>query len=530
MTQRALIWIAVSSAHQADDDRASLPAQEADALAYAQSQNWRVVDILRVPGHSRAYIDIHEAAADMRNVGIDAFDKLMQHWKARDFDVLICRDGTRFARTQALHAYVVEKTISIGARIYSLSERLTVDDSNARMWTSMGGFAAAGEVDNLKRRIKIGKDNRALSRGLSSNGYVPRSHRLIRDPGNGKIIGAELNPDTAQEWQDLAALLLEGVAYATLSDEMFRRFGYATDNRAHSKNYYTVLLHTPAFWGHTARNYDRYKMPVWTYQDDEPVPAPALINRYTHAPVYIGEQADRIRAELSRRLDMRGRSYAADTSRLSGMVNCAGCGYRMTYQSQRHNSRINRYLVCMSKYSPAFDKCCIPQERIPETVAVEQINLFLARLQQFGALALSASLDVDLDGLTSELTRLTSDIERVENQIRTLIDKQATAPVTVSALYDERITAAAGYLDTLQTRRHELEATIQSVNTEGQRDAVEHLQTMTLDDFWQQDERVVNQQLHRLFGKHRFFVQDKKIVGLAIPARGRGKHLHKRAK
>jgi hypothetical protein len=75
-----------------------------------------------VPGHSRRYIDFHVLASDAAQGGIDAFYRLRQHWEARDFDVLIVRDGERFACTQALHAYVVERTITVGARIYSLQD------------------------------------------------------------------------------------------------------------------------------------------------------------------------------------------------------------------------------------------------------------------------------------------------------------------------------------------------------------------------------------------------------------------------
>ncbi|MBK8035345.1 MAG: hypothetical protein IPK17_38735 [Chloroflexi bacterium] len=51
MTKRALIWAAVSTKAQADeDDKFSLPIQEDDARTLAERSGWRVVDVLRVPG------------------------------------------------------------------------------------------------------------------------------------------------------------------------------------------------------------------------------------------------------------------------------------------------------------------------------------------------------------------------------------------------------------------------------------------------------------------------------------------------
>ena len=117
---RSIIWTAVSSRAQNEPDKISLPQQESDSRELAQKNGWQVIDVMRVPGHSRRYIDFHKLAADASQSGIDAFQKLEAHWDAQDFDVMVVLDGNRFARTQALHAYIVERTIKIGARIYSL--------------------------------------------------------------------------------------------------------------------------------------------------------------------------------------------------------------------------------------------------------------------------------------------------------------------------------------------------------------------------------------------------------------------------
>lgn len=95
---------AVSSVPQAEDDKVSLPQQETDARNLCLKEDWAIVDVLKTPGHSRYYLDLEECAADMMTQGIDTFDKLMMHVRARDFDVFICRDSERFARSQSLHA------------------------------------------------------------------------------------------------------------------------------------------------------------------------------------------------------------------------------------------------------------------------------------------------------------------------------------------------------------------------------------------------------------------------------------------
>jgi DNA invertase Pin-like site-specific DNA recombinase len=192
----AILWCAVSTAGQAADDKDSLPTQEADARSLCEREGWRIADVLRVPGHSRRYIDIHECARDMRLEGIDAFDKLIRHWEAGDFDVLLVRDASRFARTQALHAYVVERTIDSGARIFSLQDGF-IDETNYRMWIAMGGYSAAGEIDNLKKKRQIGFDARAR-RGLPVNAKVVASHKLLRDEKTGKALKVVIDGDKRQ--------------------------------------------------------------------------------------------------------------------------------------------------------------------------------------------------------------------------------------------------------------------------------------------------------------------------------------------
>jgi DNA invertase Pin-like site-specific DNA recombinase len=145
---RAAIWCAVSTHAQHEPEKVSLPEQEEQSRLHAQKNGWQVVDLMKVPGHSRRYIDFHELAADAAEEGIDAFYRLKAHWEAKDFDVLIIRDGDRFARTQALHAYITEQIIKCGATIFSLADGL-IDERNYRMWIAMSGFKAAGEIDRL---------------------------------------------------------------------------------------------------------------------------------------------------------------------------------------------------------------------------------------------------------------------------------------------------------------------------------------------------------------------------------------------
>ncbi len=252
---RSIIWTAVSSRAQNEPDKISLPQQESDGRELAQKNNWQVIDVMRVPGHSRRYIDFHKLAADASQSGIDAFQKLEAHWNTQDFDVMVMLDGNRFARTQALHAYIVERTIKIGARIYSLMDGW-IDKQNYRMWIAMNGYKSAGEIDRFVQARDRAMTARA-QRGLPITSRIPISHKVVRDSDTSKAVCLQVNEEMRRLWNDLAELVLEGVSWAYMELELFKWYGHVNDKgKPYYANYFYRLIMKPLFWGHIARHHN----------------------------------------------------------------------------------------------------------------------------------------------------------------------------------------------------------------------------------------------------------------------------------
>jgi hypothetical protein len=515
MNQRAILWLAVSTAVQATDDKASLPVQEAEAREACQQNGWKVIDVLRVPGHSRDYIDIHECARDMRAEGIDAFDRLLQHWEQRDFDILVVRDGSRFARTQALHAYVVERTIRAGANIYLVATNELVTAKNQRTLIMIGGFVAASEMDTLRQRHRIGTDA-LVERGLPVNAGATAAHRIIRDPGNGRVIGIELNPERRQEWLHLAELVLEGVPYLQLAQEMFNRFGYASPlGKPYHSIYYHRLLHTPSFWGHGGRR--QRKQGRWAWDENEPLPSGVTLKRNSHEPVYTGELAERVKAELRRRTEIRGKASPNKGRAFVNLFRCRQCGHSLVYTTQKYKKSTYTYLWCYTSHiRHAFGECT-NRKRMREAIAAEAVRQTLETLKRHGLLA----LQTDTDGAAqkaNELDAIADDIQRTEQQLRNLITKQTSADDSTSYIYDELIDAQAGRLKHLKTRQRELQSLLENTSTSAsQRRAVDELKELNIDDIMTLPGPALNQLLHRIMGRYRWYVQDARIVGIGIP-------------
>jgi len=52
-----------------------------------------------------------------------------------------------------------------------------------------------------------------------------------------------------------------------------------------------------------------------------------------------------------------------------------------------------------------------------------------------------------------------------------------------------------------------------------QQATLEQLADLTLEKFWLQDSRVINQMLHRIMGNRRFVILNKEVIGVAISRR-----------
>ncbi len=567
---RALIWCAVSTKVQAEDDKASLPAQESEARQLAERERWRVVGVLKVPGHSRDYLDYNELAADARAKNIHAFDELRENWKAKGFDVLVVRDGDRFARTQALHAYVTESVIHAGARIYSLREGW-VDRRNYRAWTALGGYQAARAVDDIKDKRTFGMAKR-LERGLPAQGLPPLPYRLVRDE-RGRVERMELVDEWLPIWHAAASLLLEGVAWLSLGPELQRRFGYVNPRTGRKLNE-TILFRTfyhPNCWGATAQRY-QHRQGVWCFDPDVPPPDGATIHWQPDPPIpvlFTGELGERVRAELRRRGGLLGRSGPRYTRMFSRLLRCGGCGLSMAFHRNSPPGwygRIAEYYTCNSKRVHVH---CPDGKAISVERAKRQISRFLLLWLRTGQADIAPFLSPHPDaGPSAEERAKALDVQIValEHQVDVLIRRQALAAESVQDRYAEQIDALADQLHAVRGERAALQSLVESPDERKERaEAFTHLRALaangsgppgfTPDDvarifqahgllglssdeqlmavanvwdaeergqtfeeilaaFWQRPELEINQTLHALLGKARFVVLKKRIVRL----------------
>jgi hypothetical protein len=513
---RCVLWAAVSTAAQAEDDHDSLPKQKRDGLALIEQWHAQTVAVLEVPGHSRDYLSLEDCAEDMQKRGINAFRDLQKLMKQKAFDCLICYDGNRFARTQSLHAFIVEYIVTImAARIYVMRTGLWVDRSNFRGFIAMDGFASASEIDVLKSRNKIGLDKRA-QRGFPKQA-PPISHITIRD-ARGKVTSLELNPATTLMFQHLKELVVAGKTWREVCRQMYYRYGHVhpTTGKPLSINGYYRLCHNPIVWGIMAQGY-RGKWGTWAFDETAPVPEGVTIIRQPEIPippVWTGNDARLMKAELLRRdASMQGHASPEHSYMFTGLLKCAQCGNRFVYHASGHSK--HPAYRCGSKSRPLYEQRCENGMKIRESRAIEQINHYLQLWLDRKQPDIIAIVETSATKGADEAQAIQSDIDSLTAEITALVALQRKASALVQEDYARQIEALAQRREILKARLAAVQDTVEPVAMiEARHLAYETLSAMGLNEFWRQESRQINQMLHALLGRARFIVDKGKIIDL----------------
>ena len=248
--------------------------------------------------------------------------------------------------------------------------------------------------------------------------------------------------------------------------------------------------------------------------------------RNTHDPVWAGELADRIRQELDRRSEhIRGRAKPDVTHILSGLVICGECGSFMSVFVDRHTNY--RGLFCPASKGKATTRhICNNRGVTSQRPILAQLNRYLEQMLRENTTDIFSDQITDMPRLHERMKRLEVDITKAEDQVRLVIRKQLTAREEVHHIFDEEIDKLSDQLKVMRENRSRLqgEALATQKNTTAQQATLEELACMTLERFWQQETRSINQTLHRLMGKRRLVLLGGDIKGTVEVTRRQRRH------
>jgi hypothetical protein len=379
------------------------------------------------------------------------------------------------------------------------------------MFISMNGYKAATDLDAIRKGYALGMDKR-MERGLNM-GELPLSHRLIHDPKTGKAVRIELDPDTRRLWEDVATLLLEGVAWRIMGQILYKRYGHATDGRRYTTRTLTRIIYNPCFWGHVARHF-KGKEDLWVFDEDLPLPDGVKINRNAHQAVWSGEFAELIKAELRRRKAISGgRASPMHSYLFTGLLVCDHCGYNLSVSTNNGYP----HWRCISRYSRRDTITCDAHKVINSKKVKEYVDLLLreaVRDSNFSVVRLRAR--VSEDPQTEHVADLNKEVDGLQQQIYMLISQQmaATSPSVVE-IYAARIAEAGERLEILKHNLAQAQAKIETpAQAKARVQSFEELSRRGVDFLWRMEPYQINQFLHRVFGNLRLVVRDGEILSI----------------
>lgn len=514
MTTRALIWCAVSSRVQADDDKYSLHAQQADARAVCERQGWDITDVLIVPGFSRDYYTLAEVATAAEDEEVRAFRQLQEHLARRDFDVFIFFDADRLGRKTSLIHEVIGRIDDTGARLYSLTDGMI---ESVDMYKTFKAMQAEQDLKKFKERHRRGMDARA-AQGKSLSIRQALFERKVRDEATGRELRVEVNEDLRPLWDDLAALLLERVGWREMERVLFERYGHGRDGAPYPIFTMRAQLLNPAFWGHNVRGRHKGKhnkrvpgiSEPWVWDDSYPAPDGVRLTRHVRPAVYTGDTAERVKAELSRRhWTAHGRNRGNHAHAFTGLLACDECGYTLAYHVSDHR----RYYGCVTT-----------AERVKRKRTCDQRY---TRFEVFFAY-LNRGLELYIEGGDDNLFVAQSNADHLERRLRDARAQLGKQEARIGALISQRadVPAAADYYRAeIQKASAQIEASKRQIATlerdlsaeretsASQRATLERIRAMTLETFWAMDEGTINQELFAALGGMQLVVRDGEIVG-----------------
>lgn len=526
---RAILWCAVSSESQAEEGKESLPAQERDLRALAQREGWDIVDVLIVPGFSRRYYELSEFADAAQREKIDAGKRLQDHLQKRDFDVFACHDGSRFGRTQALLSGIVERVIDIDAKLYTLADGW-IDERNYCMYASMGGYSAASHVDFIQRAYQIGMPKR-VSRGLPV-GQPPITHYVERN-GSGKAVRLLIIEDRRRLFEDATRLLLQGVGWGDMPITLYKQFGHANpkNGKPYSPTTFRTIFYGAWTWEHSARLYTHGKRKygddtvrkyygLWAFDEDEPLPPGVEIYRNTCPPVFTGDLAEQVKAELRRRAKiLEGRAGHKNANMFTGLLVCGSCGCRMGYRKDIWCSYRCGSSDAVHKYQPRH-ACTLEKRTIGEKMVVAWFQQRLCdMLERQDPLILQASGEMLND--SGRVDRLYTEIADVEGRIASLLMQRADTPSGSQHILSDLINRFDQQLQGLRLALGETESQVKLTRKRAgsTHNAYEEIRANSLDTFWNLPIGEINRILLMLLGDNRLVVMDGEIVGIAKQTR-----------
>lgn len=522
---RAIILVSVSTPEQAQDKKQSLRTQERDLRAIAEQRGWDVIAVLKIPGFSRDYISWEECERDMlaANPPITAMRELRVMTEQRAYDIFMVRDADRFGRTQSLIMQIAE-TICIIRRlkIYSQIDNTLVEGEAARFWAAMTGLRSAGEMDKKRVYHDHGQDERA-KQGFYEN-RTAWYHRTVYDPTTGKELRVEVKEEYRYIWDAVFEVLVnQRIGFPKVEFVLMEQgiLDPETGKRFKPHTIHRLMYAQPSFWGHRARKIkptrgeQHPRQGAWTFDPSQPPPEGVRVWRDVLPPIYTGEQASALIAELHRRKGMIGGRKPGKVSPFSGLLVCDYCHWPMIYQELRI---YKTYRCTSSQRVWEGRQSCQAQLKSVQRHDVQAFVHDLIKQCADGDRIFEVFAPPKSDNNAEQLALIAGQIQELELEARRMVDRIAIVPEEMLGMHRDKMRSLNTSLNSLQAKHDRIKRELVNPSRIDQQEALKNIMEIGLEHFWQLPDAAIHQHLTRLFGSYRMIVSDGEVIGVKLIA------------
>jgi methanogenic corrinoid protein MtbC1 len=149
---------------------------------------------------------------------------------------------------------------------------------------------------------------------------------------------------------------------------------------------------------------------------------------------------------------------------------------------------------------------------------IARINEFLAQmLDEQTTEIFNGKSSSDVPDILARIVLLSDEIVDLEDKVRLLIRKQLAAGKDIQDIYEEELEKLNQQLGNMKEARDRLkgESLATQTSTSNQQATLEELAELTLERFWHQESRKINQMLNRIMGKCRLVILNGEVIGVS---------------
>lgn len=304
------LYVRVSTAEQAKEGY-SIDEQTARLKKYCEA-------------HGRTdyvvYTDAGMSGANMQRAGLEA---LLADVRAGKVDRVVVYKLDRLSRSQKDALYLIEDAfMANGVDFESMTERFDTGTSFGRAMVGILAVFAQLEREQIKERMKLGREGRAKSGKYHCSGRKPTGY----DIKDGALY---INEYEALQIREAFERYAGGESLRAIVRDFIQK-GYTTKNGSWSDGLLYNILVNPLYTGRINSN-------GMTYAGiHEPIVSDALFNQV---------QKQRRGTNKSK----KGESWAANNMLLGGRVWCKRCGARYCAYSVKIGGKDYGYYTCYSQ-------------------------------------------------------------------------------------------------------------------------------------------------------------------------------------